>query len=191
MVVGVPDGIGDVLRAATAYHPSTLKTMCAMIARRCTSCEHEHASIALTASTVCLLRSITMGTVGRRRRLLAPLIPEVVQKVEGWGNSCFMNPRACVRQLHCESFVSWPPPGPTKFAGFLAGVSEEGAVCLMFLIPGILPSSNVPGERAKLDDMSSQLLLLPKLGASLRVISFSSASPRSISASTVHELSDE
>jgi hypothetical protein len=49
LVVGVTDGVGGVLRAATAYHPSTLKTMCAMMASRCASCEQGHASITLTA----------------------------------------------------------------------------------------------------------------------------------------------
>jgi len=154
---------------AAAYHPSTLKTMCTMTASRCTSCEQGHASIALTASTVCLLRSMTTGTVGRRRRSSPPLVPEVVQKVEGWGNSCLITPSACARQLQCESVMTWSPPGLTRLVGLLAGNSEEGAILMELPSPERFSLSSAPGERAKLDEMPS-LLLLPKSSASLRIV---------------------
>ena len=46
---------------------------------------------------------------------------EVVQKVEGWGNSYLINSRACARQLQCEPVMTWSPPALTRLVGLWAG----------------------------------------------------------------------
>ena len=127
-VVGVAGGVGGVFRAATSYHSSTLKTMCATTDSRCTSCEQGHESIALTAWMVWRLRSRMAGTLeGMGEVASLPMVLGLVEKIVGSGNSCFISACACARQVHRASVMIWSLPRSLRVLGFLAG-GEGGGV---------------------------------------------------------------